>query len=145
MIYIQLGAHQFCLHLGLQDTQSFKTFRDHLDVHRDMKQRFAVSVHIRGELRHVLKVALRGYCLLQVVGGVALHTILVRRVRDDTLVLYGSGRDFIDNFAAEVADYIDYDSYGEIRARQDGAVRTSQGYLIRRGDIQQRQDIDITM
>ena len=60
-------------------------------------------------------------------------------------VLYGSGRDFIDGFAAEVADYIDYDSYGEIRAKQDGAVRTGQGYLIRRGDIQQKQDIDISM
>ena len=59
--------------------------------------------------------------------------------------LYGSGRDFIDGFAAEVADYIDYDSYGEIRAEQDGAIRTSQGYVIRRGDSQQKQDIDITM
>ena len=60
-------------------------------------------------------------------------------------VLYGSGRDFIDNFAEEVADYIDYDSYGEIRAEQDGAIRTSQGYVIRRGDSQQKQDIDIIM
>ena len=60
-------------------------------------------------------------------------------------VLYGSGRDFIDDFEEEVANFIDYDSYGEIRAKQDGAVKTSRGYVIRRGDTQQKQDIDITM
>lgn len=55
-------------------------------------------------------------------------------------VLYESCRDDIDmNFSEEVEDYIDFESYGQWRAEQDGAVSTQYGYLIRSNDNQQKQ------
>ena len=54
-----------------------------------MEQRFAIAVHICGELRNILQVALGGDRLLQVVGGAALHTVLVGGVRDDTFFFCG--------------------------------------------------------
>ena len=52
-----------------------------------MEQRFAVAVHIRGELCHVLQVALGGDRLLQIVGGVTLHTVLIGGVCHNPLFL----------------------------------------------------------
>ena len=48
-----------------------------------MKERFTVSVHICGKLRNVLQVAFSGNGLLQIVGGAALHSVLVGGVGYD--------------------------------------------------------------
>lgn len=61
-------------------------------------------------------------------------------------VLYESCRDDIDlNFSEEVEDYIDFESYGQWRAEQDGAVSTQYGYLIRSNDNQPKQALTINM
>jgi len=61
-------------------------------------------------------------------------------------VLYETTRDDIEPcFAEEVEDYIDYEAYGEWRAEQDGAVKTSRGYVIDNTDFRQTQDMDMRM
>ena len=61
-------------------------------------------------------------------------------------VLYESTREDIDPcFAEEVEDYIDYEAYGEWRAEQDGAVKTSRGYVIDNTDFRQTHDMDMRM
>lgn len=61
-------------------------------------------------------------------------------------VLYESCRDDIDmNFSEEVEDYIDFESYGQWRVEQDGAVSTKYGYLIRNSNNQPKQALTINM
>ena len=94
-----------------------------------MEQRFAVAVHIRGELRYVLQIAFGGYRLLQVVGGAALHTVFVGGVGDDPLFLGGGNGARINSqgnavLFPEIAEYSLFACRGRIFAQRPNAAKS---------------------
>ena len=88
-----------------------------------MEQWFAVSVHICGELRNVLQIAFGGYRLLQVIGGAALHSVLVGGISDDPFFLGGGHGARVNSqgnavFFAEVTQYSLFACRGRIFAQR---------------------------
>ena len=65
-VHVQLGAHEFDLHIRLQNLQLLHISRDHFDVDSAVQQRFFVSVQRTNEVCHILQVALRLHCLLHI-------------------------------------------------------------------------------
>ena len=59
LVHIQLRAHEFDLHIRLQNLQFLHISRDHFDVDGTVQQGFFVPVQRANEVRHVLQIALR--------------------------------------------------------------------------------------
>ena len=96
LIHIQLAPHQLRQYIGLEQLEVVVVGCGQLDVHGAVEQRLTVSVHGGHQGGHILKVALGGDRLLQVVGVGAVQAVLVGGVLNDALFLSRSDLPGVD-------------------------------------------------
>ena len=96
-IHIELAPHQFCQHIGLQKFQGFIAGCGQLEKYGTVEERFAISVHGRDQIDHVLQIGLSSNRLLEILGAGAGHTVLVGCIVNDSFFLAGGNLPGIDS------------------------------------------------
>ena len=86
-VHIELAPYQFGQHVGLQELQRVIVRGSQLDVDRAVEQRLLVAVAAALHGDHVLQVRFCNDGLPQVVGVRFVHTVLVRGIVEDTILL----------------------------------------------------------
>ena len=86
-VHIELAPHQLRQHVGLQQLQRVMVWGSQLDVDRAVEQRLLVAVAAALHGDHVLQVRFCNDGLPQVVGVRFVHTVLVRGIVEDTILL----------------------------------------------------------
>ena len=86
-VHIELAPHQFRQHIGLKQLELVVIRSRQFDIDGAMEQRFTVAVHGSHQRCHILQIAFRRDCLLQVVGVGAAHAVFVGGILNNALFL----------------------------------------------------------